>query len=392
MKIQSLPKTERPIDTRYLSNLGIKSYDTDNLYPQNVDNIISRSKNGSGCLERYTDYIEGDGIASAMLSAFVVNREGETMDAIHQLVSRDLAKYNGFALHVNYNISCKVVEISHVPFENVRLCEPDEDGVIKQVALHPDWSGQMTRNGKRVRVNRDNIDYIDIFNPDPDVVLKQILQAGGPQYYKGQVMYVSLDGYLRYPTAFYDSVLTDMSTDEGLSNLGLRNARNNFLPAGFFVHYKSQGEPSFDEETGDPIIETDEYSKTLAALQGDTNSMVIMDITVESDEEIPKFVPFEQKNIDKDFTNTANEVKEAIYAKFGQEVFLALRNGKVGFSGTLVADATNDYARRCAKKQRRISEAYLKIFEAWGGAPLPEIPTIDSLRILPITVAVQTTE
>lgn len=391
MKIQSLPKADKPIDISYLSKLGIQSYDRDNLYPQNVDAIVSRSKNGTGCLERYGDYIEGDGIASAVLASFVINRSGESLDTLHQLAAQDLAKYNGFAIHLNYDINGKVIEINHVPFENVRLCEPDEDGYVKQVALHPDWTGQLTRNGKKVPVKKENIDYIDIFNPDPQIILQQMLQAGGPQYYKGQVLYVSMYGYMRYPLAYYDAVLTDMSTDEGLSNLNLRNARNNFLPAGFFVHFKSQGAPgeSYDDE--DENDDTSQYSEDLAALQGDENSLNILDITVESKEEMPEFVPFANKNIDKDFTNTATEVKEAIYAKFGQEIFLALRNGKVGFSGTLVKDATDDYARRCAKKQRKLTEAYLRILQAWGGDPLPEMPTMESLAIRPITVSVTTT-
>ena len=59
MKITSLPKPERPLDLKYLRNIGIKTYDADNLYPQNVRNIVLNSKTGNGCLERYADYIEG---------------------------------------------------------------------------------------------------------------------------------------------------------------------------------------------------------------------------------------------------------------------------------------------------------------------------------------------
>ena len=360
MRVTRLPKAEKPLDLRYLRTLGIKSYDADNLYPQNVRAIVAASKTGSGCLERYTDL------------------NGETLADIHALVSADLAGNEGFALHVNYNIDARIVDIHHVPFENVRVCEPDEEGVIRQVALHPDWSGQLTRNGKPVKVTKDTVDFIDVFNPDPTVVLSQIIEAGGPQFYKGQILYYSREGHLQYPHARFHSVLTDMSTDEGLSNVMLRNVRNNFLPAGAFVRVK--GASSELEEEG---VMTDTYSDDLLTLQGDTEAVNIMELTVESRDDLPEFVNMRGNNYDKDFTQTAAETKDCIYSAFGQEGWLAIRNGKVGFSGTLVADVERDYAKRCVKAQRPLSAAYLAILKNWA-AELPEQPTIESLAIIPL--------
>lgn len=378
MRVTRLPKAEKPLDLRYLRTLGIKSYDADNLYPQNVRAIVAASKTGSGCLERYTDYIEGRGIASAILAALPVNLNGETLADIHALVSADLAANEGFALHVNYNIDASIVDMHHVPFENARICEPDEEGVIRQVALHPDWSGQLTRNGKPVKVTKDTVDFIDVFNPDPTVVLSQIIKAGGPQFYKGQILYYSREGHLQYPHARFHSVLTDMSTDEGLSNVMLRNVRNNFLPAGAFVRVK--GASSELEEEG---TMTDTYSDDLLTLQGDTEAVNIMELTVESRDDLPEFVNMRGNNYDKDFTQTAAETKDCIYSAFGQEGWLAIRNGKVGFTGTLVADVERDYAKRCVKAQRPLSAAYLAILKNWA-AELPEQPTIESLAIIPL--------
>lgn len=384
MKIKSLPPTEAPIDIRYLQKYGIQSYDTDNLYPQNVLNIVGSSKTGSGCLERYKDFMEGDGIASTILSDMRVNRQGETLADIHGLVCDDIATFDGFAIHVNYNEEGRIVDMHNIPFENVRLCEPDEEMVVKTVAIHPDWSGRLTKNGKAVKVDKANIDFIDVFNPNPEIVKAQILREGGINHYKGQVLYVSKAGYLRYPMSVFDAVLTDMSTDEGISNLMLRNARNNFLPCGAFVHYKSQSLQD-DED----MVESEDYSEDLRHLQGDTNALAIMDITVETKEEVPEFLPFTGKNIDKDFTATDDAVKEAIYSKFGQEAFLAVRLGKLGFSGTLMQEANDDYARRCIKRQRMVSKAYLAILSHWFEELGTEV-TMDSLYVIPLTYAVKT--
>lgn len=383
MKIANLPKTEPALDLRYIRNLRIKSYDADNLYPQNARNIVLASKTGSGCLERYIDYIEGRGIASEALAGMAVNMDGQSLADLHAQVSDDLGTLNGFAIHVNYDIEGRIVSLHHIPFENVRIMEPDAEGFIRQVALHPDWSGSLTRSGKTVRVNEANIDYIDVFNPDPVVVLSQMLEAGGPQFYRGQVYYYSREGYMQYPYAKYHAVLADLSTDEGLSAVMLRNVRNNFLPAGAFVRLKSQGAALTGDEPEDPANE--DYSEDLAALQGDQNALKILDITVETKEEMPEFLTFHGTNYDKEFTQTAEETKDSIYAAFGQEGWLAIRNGKVGFSGSLVADVERDYAKRQVKLQKALTRAYLALLSGWTMQnPLPEEPTLQSLQIVPL--------
>ena len=384
MKITNLPKAEPALDLRYLKTLNIQSYDADNLYPQNVRNIVLNSKTGNGCLERYADYIEGRGIASDALAGFVINLDGETLADLHRLASNDVATLEGCAIHVNYDIDANIVSLHHIPFENARLVEPDEEGNVRKVALHPDWSGQLTRGGKAVKVNEANVDYIDVFNPDPAIVLSQMQEAGGPQFYKGQVFYYSHAGHLRYPYAKFHAILSDMSTDEGLSNIMNRNVRNNFLPAGAFVRLKGQKlTPEGEDIEQDEI--TGEYDAELASMQGDTEALKILDITVESKEELPEFINMQGNNYDKDFTVTAAEIKDCIYSAFGQEGWLAIRNGKVGFSGTLVADVERDYAKRQIKTQKALTRCYVTLLKAWTPAqPLPVVPDINSLAIVPL--------
>lgn len=391
MTIKQLPKAAPSVDIGYLSKYGIQAYDRDNLYPQNVLLIVGQSKTGTGCLERYIDYIEGNGIADKALAAMVMNRNGETLADLHALSSADLGTFNGVAFHVNYDVFGNIVDAHSIPFENVRLCEPDERGVITRVAVHPDWTGNSTRNGKRLGVKKDDIDFLDVFNPDPEVVKAQIAEAGGIQFYKGQVLYVSNGGYMRYPLAKFDSVLTDMSTDEGLSNVMLRNVRNNFLPAGAFVHYKDQRDPEGLSYEGQDAGNNEDYSEALASLQGDTNACNIMDLTVANKESIPEFVRFQAENFDKSFTETTAKVEDDIYSRFGQEAFLSLRRGKVGFSGQLIQDATEDYARRCVKVQKVLGRAYASILRHWAPSELPVQIGDGEIAIEPITYATQNT-
>ena len=335
-------------------------------------------------MSRYISFLEGNGITNPVLSAMKVNRNGQTLDAIHSLCAADLGFHGGFALQVNYNLLCQIVEINHVPFENVRLAEPDSEGNVSEVYIHPDWSGRMTRNGKVVQVNKDNCDIVKVFNPKPEVVAAQIIAAGGVEHYKGQVYYYSRDGYMTYPLSKCDAVLRDMSTDEGLTNVSHRNVRNNFLPAGMLSHFRQNTPIKPDDHIeGEPKEEMVDYFDMVKGLMTDENCCKVAEVTIEDENEVPKFTEFQAHNYDKDFTVTSDSVMEAIYAAFEQEVFLCIRKGKLGFSGDVINDAENYYARCVRKEQRSLTTAYMDILSHWGNidSPLLVEPTFDALTI-----------
>ena len=104
-------KSNRRVDTGYLRNLGIQSYGDDNLYPQHLRNIIAASSTGSECAERYANFIEGNGFREVAFSEYVVNRRGDTADDIHAFVCKDVADYDGMAIHVNYNMFADIGEV-----------------------------------------------------------------------------------------------------------------------------------------------------------------------------------------------------------------------------------------------------------------------------------------
>lgn len=316
MRVHDLKKkSSKRIDINYLQTLGIQTYGEDNLYPQTLRNIIAASSTGAECSDRFADFIEGNGFREVSFSEYVVNRKGDTADDIHSLVCRDMADFNGVALHINYNILGQIVEIQHIPFENCRLAEEDDNGYVAKIAVHPDWSGTKTRKGKKIRVTKENIDYIDVFNPLKSVVLAQIEAAGGIEYYKGQVLWVSMAGKDTYPTGKGDRVVTEMSTDEGLANVKYRNVRNNFLPSSI-IFTKKGTEITFDKEGNEMErqVDDDSFSNTLIQLQGDTNCGKIMEVTLENDEEKPEVVNLNSTNYDKEFTVTDASVVERIYS------------------------------------------------------------------------------
>ena len=379
MRASTVPRPQDRMTSSYSSSLNIINYDRDNLYPNVLMNLVGNSPTASGCLSRYAAFIEGNGLHSQTLASAVINRNGQTLDEVHQLVAMDKAQFDGFALLMQYDVTLHVSALYHLPFEQCRLMESDKYGNISHVAVHPDWTGRSTRDGERVAVSEDNVKMLPVFNPDPAVVARQIKEAGGITRYDGQVYYYSGEGAMTYPKPRYDAALTDISTDEGISNVMNRNARSSFLPSGAFVFYANDDR---------------QYRNTMsqiAAMQGDMNTGAVLGIAIENKDEEPKFLPIRGNNYDKDFTATTSAVTERIYSAFGQEGWYRLRTGSVGFAGDIVKDIETEYSKQCAKDQRMLSKAYMAILSHFAEGVLPEQPTIQALTIEPYSSITTTT-
>jgi len=362
MNVKSAKQPETRIDISYVRSLNMSSYGHDNLYPQKIKAITSSSGTASLCRNRYVKFIEGNGFKDAGFAAMAVNRFGDTADDILHLVSQDTGDNGGIAIHVNYNVLGQIVEVQHMAFDSCRLEEPDSNGYVAHILVHPDWTGQLTRAGEVVRVEEKNIEKIDVFNPKKEVVLAQIEAVGGIQNYQGQILWISKDGKFIYPKPIHDEIVPEMSTDEGLSNVKNRNVRNNFLVACMMVVKK--GNPRVDENNNEVehrMIEAEDLKK----FQGDTKGNKILLVEIEQDEEEPIIKPFTVNNYDKEFTVTDESTVERIYAAFNQELFYAIRRGKLGFSGQVMQDAYEYYAGQVTNEQRMIERAFDVIFKFW---------------------------
>lgn len=367
MNINNVKRPQPRYIDSYWSNLNIQAYGKDNLYPQRLYNLIRNSSVGGACLDRYETFIEGDGLRNTEFSEFICNRRGDTIDDLYRLIAQDMALYHGFALHVNYNMMCEIVEVNHIPFQQCRLEEETADGKVVYINVHPDWEGKKTRKGVAIKVDKKNVKKIYCFNPRKEVVLSQIVKSGGIERYRGQILWFSMDGKFVYPVPIYDKVVTNLSIDEGLDNVKYRNVRNNFLVAGMVVHKKGQS-VGVDPETGLEIKNSDNenaVSDSLRIFQGDENACALMDVTVENDEDVPKFVSLEGNNFDKKYESTEESSLKKIYIAFAQEPWYRILEGSLGFTGDILTDAYSYYNSYVSKERRAISRELKRIFDNW---------------------------
>lgn len=345
-----------------LRMLGVASYGERNEYPEKVMEIVASSSTGSGCLDTSQRFVFGDGYTDQNLAEYPVNRRGHTANKVLKKVVEDKMRFNGFAVHVNYNGLLEAVEIQHVPFEHCRVSVDAEGNPDGFIAVHADW----TRRNRLYRkpVNKDTIEFYPVFNTEVKTLLKQVRQKGGINNYSGQILYYSEAGDLEYPLAPFDDVITDMATEEAISTVLFRNARHNFLPAGLIIRKRRPQSTTLDNEEGER--EEDDLATEITNWQGDERAAKMIVVETEYDEEEPKFVPFPVQNFDRMFDKTSTYIEAKIGKRFMQPPILRAVDIGAGWGAELMKNAY-DYYNSIVESDRKTIESELKkIYETTG--------------------------
>jgi hypothetical protein len=389
-------KRDKRFELRNDKGLGVQAYGENNDYPQQLMEIVDASGTGKSCVGVYSKFISGKGFEDKDFYKQIVNRFGHTNDYISDQVSKDLAEFGGFAIHANYNANFQICELQHIPFEQTRFKALDPDnGFFDKVAIHPDW-GKRFINLRKWK--KDDIQFIDFFNPDPVEIQQQVDAAGGWANYKGQIYYYSNEGERVYPLPIYDAVLTDMNTEEGIANVSNRNARNNFLTAGMLIDKVADNDSPKVETLGSEIEnerrqeegekredERNATEQALRSFQGDETACKIIYIQVESDEEKPEFVSFKGTNYDKEFNVTLASSQSNIGKSFNQPPILRAENVGANFGADLMLNAYNYYNSVTENERLVLERTFTTLFQHWFE------PTSGNYSITPLSYEVEMT-
>lgn len=352
MKLATL-KTEKQLRTRNDRALNIQNYGERNDYPQKLMEVVGASVTGSACVEQFWRFINGRGFRAREFYKAVLNTKGETADDVLAKVAHDFAEFGGFALHVNWNAKREITSVAHVPFEWLRFEALKDDYTFNRLAMHPDWGRRYTAL-RSFRVK--DIVWFDFYNPD--AVQEQVIAAGGWDKWNGQIFYFSRRGDKCYPLPVFDAALTDMSAEDGLSNVSYRNIRNNFLPAGMFIDHDNRPESERQE---------DETRKELEIFQGDANAGRLMYVNLQMGEEAPEFKPFEAQNTDKKFTESTNNIPDRIGAAFCQPPILRAKDVGSNFGATAMREAYDFYNSQTETERYTLERTFAEIMEYFVG-------------------------
>ncbi len=336
--------TDKRITSKSNRSEGILNYDSDNAYPQRVEDIINSSSVASLCHDLALKFTVGDSFKDSESNSKVLNGNGLTLKSLLRKVASDLLKYNGYAVHINYNANYERVDYNYIPFEYVRLTSEDSDHPGK-LAIYDDWQ---KING---RIKKEDIEYIDFFNDAPNVIEKQVLEAEGWENYNGQIYYYSKNGK-SYPLSPVDSVLEDMQTDSKTKLFKYRNVSTNFMAS----HFLEVDEFESDDDR-------EEFEDVLTEFQGADDALKIMLLEKKGGEEASfNLQKVDIQGVDRLYEYTENSVRDAIIRNYLiPPVLLLQTSGKLG-SSKEIQDATNYYNGIVNYNQNIIEESFVELF------------------------------
>jgi len=336
--------TEKRLTEKDNRSEGIVNYDTDNAYPQRVEDIINSSAVGTLCHNLALKFTVGSNFADKEFNNVKINDKGLTAKKLLRKVTSDLLKYRGFAVHINYNALYEKVSYNYIPFGYCRLTSSDSDHPDK-LALYDDWQKV---NG---RIKKEEIDYIDFFNDSPNVIEKQVEEAGGWENYNGQVYYYSANGK-SYPLSPVDSVLEDMQTDSKTKLFKYRNVSTNFMAS----HFLEVDEFESEDDRAD-------FEDVLTEFQGADDALKIMLLEKKAGQEASfNLQKVDIQGVDRLYEYTENSVRDAIIRNYLiPPVLLLQTSGKLG-SAKEIQDATNYYNGIVNYNQDLLEEIFTELF------------------------------
>jgi hypothetical protein len=386
MRVSATKSAQRVERNQYLTSKKIKGYGKGNDYPQKILEIVNASGTGKVCMDIYVKFIEGAGFTDQVFSDTILNTNGERANGLLRKFAKDLKAFNGFACLVKYDYRALPVEYYNIPFEHCRIELNQDKSYSGRIAVHPDWTNI---TGKVFNMN--DVKFIKRF--DPLTVVSEIVEAGSPENYLGQIFYFTADGDFEYPICPFDPIVTDMLTEESVSTVKHRNAKYNFLPAGVLVRKgikpRTLGDGTIDKSDKYNREQT-ESRENITRMQGDENASKIWVVDIDSDEEIPIFIDFTAKNYDRQYEVTEKTVQENIGRMFMVPPILRGVDIGAGFGADLMTNAYN-FMNSVTGNERRMLEVafrdlltfYIIKFTDFSVLPLTYIGTPATNTVTP---------
>jgi hypothetical protein len=353
-----LPQIERRIRVRPNQTFGILNYDMDNAYPQRMLELVAASPTAKDCWNKRAKFIGGNGFEEKELGKQVINSKGLTLARLLKAVATDKALFCGFGIQVNYNANYQVSSAHYVKFEDIRLGNTDDEETACKYAIYNDWGRKSWKH-----VMRSKIVFIDQYNPNPEVIERQVQQAGGWENYKGQLYYFNPE-VDDYPLIEADSVWEDFETEAGIKTFNNREVTTGFLPSTMlFMQARREEADNSGPDNGVNGRQPSQLEKDLGAFQGTKSAQKIIVIEYDDEASKPEFKPYAIQNNDKLFETTEKSVEARIVKGFSVPKELINAEKSSGLSnGGEKKEAIREFNDNTAPDRLELSEVFAELF------------------------------
>lgn len=347
---------------------GIIHYDTDNLYPNTLLSIIERSPTARACIGVMERFVFGRGMTEAGdFWKKVINIKGLRVDQLARRIINSYKTHGGFALHFNYNAFYEKVSVKPLDFTSVRLGTPDDEDYTGKIIVYPKWATD--------RYSDRKMDVYDTYNPDPEIIARQVELAGGWEKYNGQVWYYGANGETSYPLSPFEPCRNDMITEILIAAGKNSNVSSNFLGSqilvlpGTFRDLSPYPEDKELIDRGESSRYEGEIMQMITQLQGAERmgSIAVVENNVyDKDGKPVKFevLKFDVQNFDKIHEYTETSCENAIIKVCGVPHIL-IKPTATGFSQELLDNYYQFYNEATSYDRLIIEETMMEIFKGW---------------------------
>ncbi|WP_431137476.1 hypothetical protein [Psychroserpens mesophilus] len=209
------------LDIKLEKRNEIFTFGADNAYPSLVETLISNSVTSKICVDKCAKAIYGKSFGK--IGKQIINNDGQTLNEVLRIASREFATHNNVFLHIGYNGELKIKSIKVIPVGQCRIGKDDDTGYSGKIVQYNNW------DKKDGRVDTDKFKSYDRFNPIKKVIEAQIEASDGILQYKGQILNIQKDSNSIYSLSDLNPVLEEAITEIAAKKFRSKNIGNGFL-------------------------------------------------------------------------------------------------------------------------------------------------------------------
>lgn len=254
-----------------------------NAMPQYLIDLYQSSPVHGSLVNSISFMIAGKGFKSEN-PASQVNIAKLELDNILGSSALDLKLQGGVYWELIYSMDhTRIVQVNHLPFENVRLAISDEEDHVCGVWYSRDWQD--------IRKQKNKPEYVPLFNPE-DQSPRQVL-----------FFHLHSVGSLYYPRPDYISSKDWIELTRHISEYHVNNILNGFFPS-FHINF-ANGEPSPEAQR----MISREIERNLSGTQNAGKFLITF---TKNKDEAPVIQPFPVTDADKQYEYLSKEATSQI--------------------------------------------------------------------------------
>lgn len=265
-----------------LSNDGFIKYGSDNLFPQYLIGLYQSSPTHTALVTSIAQMVYGDGFMPHDLDSRLAFLSWDMADQLRKCCV-DYKIQGGYALEIEWSLDrSTIANVSHLPFENLRACEVDDEENVTHYKYSANWADSAV---EAINIHAFNPKYANEFPT--------------------QVLYVKpfSPGSFYYPKPDYIGALNYVELEREIGIYHINNIHNGLSPS-FSIHFKN-GVPPLEERNA---IRNEIESQMTGSKGAGKVWITYSDLP----EQKPDFEPIPLSDADKQYQFLSEEVTSKI--------------------------------------------------------------------------------